>query len=527
MSTASIVIESMVEQMVVVIGREFVLTDQASCILYAQDVFTRDKPAAMVVQPDSAEQVAKLVALAVSEGFAVIARGGGMSYTSGYVPTEDNSIIIDTCRMDQVLEVSREDMYVTVQVGCSWKALYEALKDTGLRTPFWGPLSGFHATVGGSVSQSSVFFGAGLFGASADSVISMDVVLADGSILSTGSAAQINGSPFFRHFGPDLTGLFTCDSGALGIKTAITLRLMPEFTSIRHISYDFDNVESQIAALSEIARKNLAAQMFGTDPGLGKIRAQRDSLLNDVKALGGVLKSSGSVLGAVKQGAKIALAGRRVVKNAHYPIHANIEERCEAAAEEVVKQIEAICQGLGGSKIENSVPAIVRANPFNPLNNIVGPQGQRWVPVHALLPHSKVVESVKITEAIFEKYRAMIEQHDIVTGFLFTTVSTNCFFMEPLWFWPDELNELHRQTVEKNVLARQKGFSENLQARAAVQSMREELVAAFSALGASHLQVGKEYIYSEGLKPEPFALIKAIKAVVDPQRRINPGCLGL
>ncbi|WP_101757849.1 FAD-binding oxidoreductase [Oceanicoccus sp. KOV_DT_Chl] len=450
-----------------------------------------------------------------------------MSYTSGYVPVEEATVLIDTSRMNQVLEINTEDMFVTVEVGCSWKKLHDSLKNTGLRTPFWGPLSGMHATVGGSISQSSVFFGAGLFGASADSVVSMQVVLANGDVLSTGSAAQKNGTPFFRHFGPDLTGVFTCDTGALGVKATITLRLMPEYKSMRHVSYDFDNYEAQIKALSEIARKNLAAQMFGTDPGLGQVRAQRDSLLNDVKALGGVLSASGSVLGAVKQGAKIALAGRRVVKNASYPIHANIEERCDAAADEVALQVEAICRRLGGKKIENSVPAIVRANPFNPLNNMVGPQGERWVPVHALLPHSKVLESVKMTEAIFEKYQAAIEKHNIITGFLFTTVSTNCFFMEPLWFWPDELNELHRATVEAGVLAKQKGFPANLEARAAVTAMRNELVQAFSEMGASHLQVGKEYIYKEGLKPESYALLAAIKQVVDPKRRLNPGCLGL
>ncbi|ARN73351.1 FAD-binding oxidoreductase [Oceanicoccus sagamiensis] len=519
--------ESISATLAAIVGPDYVLTDEASCILYAQDVFTRDKTAACVVQPETTEQLSRLVAAAVAAGFAVVPRGGGMSYTSGYVPEEDDSILVDTSRMDAVIAINQEDMYVTVQVGCSWKKLYEALKDTGLRTPFWGPLSGFHATVGGSISQSSVFFGAGLFGASADSVVSLDVVLADGSVLSTGSAAQKNGSPFFRHFGPDLTGLFTCDTGALGIKSTITLRLMPEFKSIRHVSYDFDNYESQIKALSEISRQHLAAQMFGTDPGLGQIRAQRDSLMNDVKALGGVLKAQDSLLGAVKQGAKIAMAGRRLVKNASYPVHANVEERCDAAADEVADQIAAICQQFGGKKIENSVPSIVRANPFNPLNNMVGPQGERWVPVHALLPHSKVIESVKVTEAIYEKYSDMIEKHHIVTGFLFTTVSTNCFFMEPLWFWPDELNELHRETVEGNVLAKQKGFGANLEARHAVESMRKELVAAFSEMGASHLQVGKEYIYRDGLKPEAFELIKAIKAVVDPTRRINPGCLGL
>ena len=520
-------IDDLVNQLVVIVGSEFVHTDDASCILYAQDIFTRSIPAAVVVQPNSTEQLADIVETTVAAGYAVIARGGGMSYTRAYVPVEENTVMIDSSRMNRVLEINREDMYVTVQAGCNWKKLHDALKNFGLRTPFWGPLSGIHATVGGSVSQSSVFFGAGLFGASADSVVSMDVVLANGELLSTGSAAQVNGSPFFRHFGPDLTGLFTGDSGALGIKATVTLRLMPEFRAIRHISYDFDNYEDQVNALCEISRQNLAAQMFGTDPGLGQIRARRDSLLNDVKSLGGVLKASDSVLGAIKQGASIAMAGRRVVRKASYPVHATVEERCDAAADAVSQQLANICKQLGGRKIENSVPAIVRANPFNPLNNMVGPQGERWVPVHALLPHSKVIASVKITEAIFNKYREQIEQHGIVTGFLFTTVSTNCFFMEPLWFWPDELNELHKATVEPAVLSRQTGFAANRQARTAVHAMREELLQAFSEMGAAHLQVGKEYIYKGALQPESFALLQSIKAFVDPENRINPQALGL
>lgn len=151
--------------------------------------------------------------------------------------------------------------------------LREALRGTGLRTPFRGPLSGRHATVGGSVSQNSVYWGAGLFGASADSVVSLEVVLADGRVLHTGTASQLHGTPFFRHFGPDLTGLFTCDNGALGIKSAVTLRLVPERPEVRHLSFDFPDYRRQMAAMSDIARAGLVAQMFGTDPNLAQVRA--------------------------------------------------------------------------------------------------------------------------------------------------------------------------------------------------------------------------------------------------------------
>ncbi|MEH6607304.1 MAG: FAD-binding oxidoreductase [Pseudomonadales bacterium] len=518
--------QELLDKLVALLGADNVLVDEASCRLYAQDVFTRSLPAGLVIRPYDTASLAAAVATITTAGVAVIARGGGMSYTGGYVPQEEGSVIIDTSAMSQVLEVNAEDMYVTVQAGCSWKALHDVLKPQGLRTPFWGPLSGIHATVGGSISQSSVFWGAGAFGSSSDSVISMDVVLANGSVLSTGSAAQRNASPFFRHFGPDLTGLFTCDTGALGVKASVTLRLMQEFKSIRHVSWDYENYRDQVAAISEVARRGLVAQMFGTDPGLGQIRAKRDSLLNDIKSLGGVLKAQPTVMGAIKQGAKIALAGRGVIKNASYPVHANIEERSDAAAEAAEAELYAVLASFGGKKIDNSVPAILRANPFNPLNNMVGPDGERWVPVHGLLPHSRVIEAIEGTERIFSKYQADIDRHNISTGFLTTTASTNSFFLEPLWLWPDELNELHEATVEKEVLSRQKGFSANLEARQAVTSMREEIVQMFSDMGASHLQIGKEYHYKQGLKPEAYGTIKAIKDVLDPHNRINPGSLG-
>lgn len=527
MASESVASNVLAERLRTIVGSRYVLTDLTSRVFYSQDVFTRDLAAAIVVQPDSTQELAAVVEAAVAAGSAVIARGGGMSYTGGYVPVQINSVLIDTARMNRVLEINQEDMFVTVQVGCNWKALHEALKGSGLRTPFWGPLSGLQATVGGSVSQNSVFWGAGLFGASADSVVSMEVVLADGSVLATGSAAQRNGRPFFRHFGPDLTGLFTCDTGALGVKATITLRLLSALPACRHISYDFDNYPNQVKAMCEISRQNLVAQMFGTDPGLGQVRAQRDRLLNDVKALGGVMKSAGSVMAAVKKGAKIAWAGRRVVKNASYPIHANVEDHSEAGAIAAAQAVADICESFGGRVIENSIPSIVHANPFARLNNMVGPNGERWVPVHALLPHSKVIESVRVTEAIFAKYQDEIAQHNITTGFLFTTISTNCFFMEPLFFWPDALNELHRATVEKAVLSKQSGFAENLQAREWVATIRGELIQAFSVMGASHLQVGKEYIYKEALKSEPLALLQAIKRELDPSGCINPGSLGL
>lgn len=115
----------------------------------------------------------------------------------------------------------------------------------------------------------------------------------------------------------------------------------------------------------------------------------------------------------------------------------------------------------------------------------------------------------------------------MVTGFLTTTVSSNCFFVEPLFFWPDSLDELHRATVGKSALARQRGFAANPAARSLVAELRAEIADRYSDLGVSHLQLGKDYHYFDKLGDAAADAVRGIKRVLDPGCRINPGALGL
>jgi len=273
---------SIVEDLIAIVGAENVLTDAESCSLYAQDVFTKAMPTSAVVRPGNKEELATSVKAVVAAGFAVVPRGGGMSYTSGYVPVLENSVSFDIGRMNQILEINTQDMYVTVECGVTWMQLYEALKDTAYRTPYWGTLSGCKATVGGGLSQNSIFWGSGQFGSAADSVVGLEVVLADGTIVQTGSGAQHNSQPFFRHYGPDLTGIFTCDAGSLGLKATATIRLIKKFEGRQYCAYDFKTGEDTLAAMSEISRNGLAMECFGFDPYLQAQRLKRESLGKDV-----------------------------------------------------------------------------------------------------------------------------------------------------------------------------------------------------------------------------------------------------
>jgi len=358
-------------------------------------------------------------------------------------------------------------------------------------------------------------------------VLSMEVVLADGSLLNTGSAAQKHARPFFRHFGPDLTGLFTGDGGALGVKATITLKLLPQAAEHGFGSFAFEGYPEMCAAMSEIARRDLVTECFGFDPYLQSQRMKRESLAKDASQFVGVLKSAGGVGQAIRDGAKTAMAGRRFMDDVRWSFHVMCEERTADAAKAARDEAAKIVIAHGGRELPDSIPRVVRANPFGPVNNMLGPEGERWVPVHGLVPHSQAVSAIDRVEAVFNRHRDGLEKFDIHTAYLLATVGTSCFVVEPVFFWPDAIEEMHRRSVEPDHLKRLKGFPAQPEARALVTRIKDELAELFSAMGAVHLQVGKAYHYRQGLRPEPLGMVRAIKSYVDPENRMNPGCLGL
>jgi len=158
---------------------------------------------------------------------------------------------------------------------------------------------------------------------------------------------------------------------------------------------------------------------------------------------------------------------------------------------------------------------------------MIGPEGERWSPVHALVPHSKATALNEAIEAVYADHKENIEQFNIGTGYLYTTVGTSAVVLEPVFFWPDALMPFHHRHVEQSVLKGMKGFDENLAARAAVKAIREELIDLFVSFGAVHFQIGKTYKYKQGLQDSSYHLVEQIKHDLDPDGRINPGSLGL
>ena len=162
---------AVVSQITELLPVEILDTDPERIALYSQDVFTVGPPIGAIVRPRCIEEVQSLVTACRESLTPIVTRGGGMSYTSGYLATAAESILIDMTSMDAIIEVNLEDRYVTVEAGCSWQKLYEHLMPLGVRTPYWGTLSGRFATIGGGLSQNSIFWGSGQHGTDRKSVV--------------------------------------------------------------------------------------------------------------------------------------------------------------------------------------------------------------------------------------------------------------------------------------------------------------------------------------------------------------------
>ncbi|MCC5861820.1 MAG: FAD-binding oxidoreductase [Gammaproteobacteria bacterium] len=508
------------------LGQEYLLTDEANREFFSQDVYRAGGKVLAVAQPGSIEELREVVRLSTEAGVSVVPRGGGMSYTDAYLPARAGAVMVDTRRLNRIIEINAEARYVVVECGVTWSQLHEALAPLGVSTPYWGPLSGLRATIGGALSQGSIFLGSGQHGSVADSVLALEVVAADGRLVRTGSWAGEHAAPFFRHHGPDMTGLFTGDCGALGFKVRAAFRLVKRGSEARYLSYAFDSSEALTTAMGRIAREEVVSESFAFDPFLQNLRMQRASLREDVKSLGNVMKSAGGGLQGLKAGAKLAMAGRSFLKDVPFSLHLSMDGRDGADAESRLKAARAAVGSLG-REIENSVPKVMRATPFAEVNSMLGPDGQRWLPVHGIVPLPEAARAYATIEAFFERRRELDERLGIEHGYLMCTVSNHAFMLEPCLYWSDARMRFHETVLDERYLAKLRIHPANPEASEAVAILREELASEFHALGASCFQIGKFYPYSRNRDAGQWALLSALKAFMDPAGLINPGALGL
>ncbi|MFO1427339.1 MAG: FAD-binding oxidoreductase [Steroidobacteraceae bacterium] len=507
-------------QLVAALGADAVFDDPATLEFLRHDIYGRGNAPLAVVRPSSVEGVQAAVRACAAAGVAIVPRGGGTSYTDGYLFAAGAHVLFDTSALDSI-EIDEPNLVVTVGPGVTWAAMREALAARRLRTPFWGPFSGLAATVGGSVSQNALSHGSGAHGISAPSVLSMDVVLASGELLRTGPTTAT------RNYGPDLTGLFTGDCGALGVKVAIRLPLLTRHEAFECVSFAFDDFANFHAAVRQAQLERLDDENFGIDLALsqGQI-AKQEGIGTKAQLAGQVLRAAPSKLAGLRQLAGMAVAGQRAMRAGEWMHHFIIDGADSAEVSAKAKRLRALLHPFG-REIPNSVPSFVRTLPFAPLHNVLGPKGERWVPLHGVLRHEDVVPFHDALTAFYEERATDMERLGVWQGGMFSPVGSSGFLYEIALYWPDERTAFHERVLDDEFRAKLPSYPANPAARAYVHQLKLDLIALYAAHGAAHFQLGRAYPYRKRLDPQADALLAAVKAQLDPRGLMNPGVLGL
>jgi glycolate oxidase subunit GlcD len=214
-----------------IVGTENVLVEPDKVEPYSADAVKEKFPPEAVVFPATTREMSEILKLANEEFFPVTARGGGVGYTGGAVPVE-GGIVIGTDRMNRIIEINVDDLYVICQPGITTYALQQEVEKYGVFFPP-DPASYKDSYIGGNIAENAGGMRTPKYGNTKRYVLGLEVVTATGEIIRTGGKTEKNVVGF------DLTGLMCGSEGMLGIITEATLKLlpMPEATSTVRASF--------------------------------------------------------------------------------------------------------------------------------------------------------------------------------------------------------------------------------------------------------------------------------------------------
>jgi len=224
---------------------EQVLTEPEDLTVYAFDgTALLNQLPACVVLPESTEQVAAVMSLAHEQGVPVVPRGAGSGLAGGSVPVA-GSLVLCLVRMNRILEVDARNLTLTAEAGALTQAIADAAAAAIL---FYPPDPGSIkiSTIGGNVANNSGGLRGLKYGVTRDYVMALEVVLADGQVLETGSKCVKDVAGF------GLKDLFIGSEGALGVITRVTLKLIPPPAAKRTLLALFDRMTDAAETISQI-----------------------------------------------------------------------------------------------------------------------------------------------------------------------------------------------------------------------------------------------------------------------------------
>jgi glycolate oxidase len=355
--------QSVREELKEIVSEKGYFDQKETLASYSYDAFTFEGEPEIVLLPRTTEEVSRILAVASREKIPVTARGAGTNLTGGSVPTRGGIVIVFT-RMNKILRIDKEDRLAVVQPGVVNMDFQKALAKHGLFFPP-DPASMAISTMGGNVAENAGGPRAVKYGVMKDYLLGLEVVLASGKILRTGSKTMKNVT------GYNLTQLFCSSEGTLGLITEIIVKLLPLPQTTRTLQVAYKHLEDAAATGSKIFDMGIVPVAF--------------EILDNV------------FINIIEDCAHIGLP-----KEAEALILIEVDGPL-AAVEEQVEQINQACQGLGAIDIKVARTAEENDQIWKARRSAYGAEAQLrptaiaedcTVPIRQLVPMFREVEKI-------------------------------------------------------------------------------------------------------------------------------------
>ncbi|MFF3426818.1 FAD-binding oxidoreductase [Streptomyces sp. NPDC002602] len=235
---------------------EALLTDPEVTASYSTDMasFCAAGTPAAVVLPRTVEQVRHVLRTATELRVPVVPQGARTGL-SGAANASDGCIVLSLVKMDRILEISTVDRIAVVEPGVVNAVLSRAVAEHGLYYPP-DPSSWEQCTIGGNIGTASGGLCCVKYGVTAEYVLGLDVVLADGRLLRTGRRTAKGVA------GYDLTRLFVGSEGSLGVVVQAVLALRPAPPRQLALAAEFPSAAAACAAVCAVMEAGLTPSLL-------------------------------------------------------------------------------------------------------------------------------------------------------------------------------------------------------------------------------------------------------------------------
>lgn len=247
MKQYSQVTNTVIAELKKIVGEKFVYTTPDKMEPYSHDEVTDPKYTKMpeaVVLPANATEISQIVKLAVDADIPVIVRGGGTGLVSAAVPFY-GGIVLSVERLNKILEIDEENMFMVVEPGVTTAAVQEAAHAHNFLYA-GDPCSGDSSFIGGNVATNAGGNKAVKYGTTRQQVNGVEIVTADGEIVTLGGKCKKDAT------GYSLLNLIIGSEGTLGIVTKCYIKLVPLAKNVMDLLAVFPDLKTAIGVVPKI-----------------------------------------------------------------------------------------------------------------------------------------------------------------------------------------------------------------------------------------------------------------------------------